>query len=110
MTYTDKQIAEALARDAYLCKLAEAYDSPVGHGDALHIVVLASALRAAQERIKGLEAKTVPMEMLMDIASENDELMIDPAVHDAGPFRDAFREIAQRYGYTVIESDKEEGL
>jgi len=54
MTPTDEQIAEALAQADHDIMVAP-------------LTVLASALRAAQERVKELEAKTVPMEMLEEI-------------------------------------------
>ena len=116
MTYTDEQIAEALER-------SDSYHGQAGTGLQEAVIVLASALRAAQERIKeietlldpgegaegelddsgncAIETKTVPMELFAK-AFDVGESMV------CCDFRAEARKIAARYGYTVTESDKEE--
>jgi len=88
MTPTDEQIAEALAQADHGIMVAP-------------LNVLASALRAAQERIKELEAKTVPMEMLTDLRYYANTVRIATV--------EGFASIIGSYGYTVTENAKEEG-
>jgi len=89
MTPTDEQIAEALwaAENDFL-------------GDRSKI--LASALRAAQERIKQMEAKTVPEDMLIEIGRDYHAKL------NGRRDWEGFSTIANRHGYTVTESKEEE--
>lgn len=112
MTYTDEQIVEALAliskaKDevSELCggkrwtmsiPARPQDDSDLVIADAL--AKSRDALRAAQERIKEPEAKTVPMEMLMDM------LMVEQGLGETS--RTFCTRIANRHGYTVTEGEK----
>ena len=115
MTYTDEQIAEAMER-------SDSYHGQAGTGLQEAVIVLASALRAAQERIKELENKTVPMEMLAEEVHKDycrdyemrngkpywtggDYSKLDEATKDID--RVTVRAVLDAIGYTVTVNGKE---